>query len=84
MLPAQGLNYFAFVDASSGGGKDKFAVAVGHRKGEVAIVDLVQWWTPPFNPSETIAEVVEVLKPFRVHAVTGDAYAGEFSPGAFP
>jgi hypothetical protein len=77
LLPAQGITYSAFVDPS-GGSHDQFTLAVGHRKGDVAIVDLVKAFPPPFVPSEIVQQCAEALKPYRVRNVVGDAFGGEF------
>jgi hypothetical protein len=38
----------------------------------------VKAWKPPFDPSEVIKECAEVLKPYRIRTITGDAYGGEW------
>ena len=77
LLPAQGINYAAFVDPS-GGRRDQFTVSIAHRKGESTIIDLVRAWAPPFDPSEIAQECADTLKPYRIATVIGDAYGGEF------
>jgi hypothetical protein len=59
LLPAQLIYYVGFVDPS-GGRRDQFTVAIAHRGGEKAIVDLVKAWKPPFDPSEVTKECAEV------------------------
>jgi len=76
-LMASSLNYVAFVDPS-GGRRDQFTVAVAHRQKDKAIVDLVRAWRPPFNPEQVTKECSEILKPYRIRMVTGDAYGGEW------
>jgi hypothetical protein len=82
LLPAQAITYVAFVDPS-GGRRDQFTVAVAHRKGEIAIIDLVRAWKPPFDPSEVAKECAEVLKPYRIKTITGDNYGGEWPKEQF-
>ena len=77
LLPAQSLTYVAFVDPS-GGRRDQFTVTVAHRSGDKAVVDTIRAWKPPFDPAEVTKECAEVLKPYRITAVTGDAYGGEW------
>jgi hypothetical protein len=77
LLQATDLSYSAFVDPS-GGRRDQFTVAIGHRSGDKAIVDLVRGWKPPFDPTEAVGECSEVLKLYRIGSVTGDAYGGEW------
>jgi hypothetical protein len=75
LLPAGHLSYSAFVDPS-GGRRDWFTVAIAHRSGDKAIVDLVRGWKPPFDPSEIVQECASVLKLYRIGSVIGDATAG--------
>src|SRR5262245_4432848 len=82
LLPAQSLTYVAFVDPS-GGRRDQFTVAIAHRSGDKAIVDLVKAWKPPFDPSVVTQECAEVLKPYRVKIIAGDNYGGEWPVGEF-
>ena len=82
LLPAQKLSYCAFVDPS-GGRRDQFTVAIAHRGGDRAVVDLVKAWKPPFDPSEVTRECAEVLKPYRVKTVIGDNYGGEWPVAEF-
>jgi hypothetical protein len=82
LLPAQAINYAAFVDPS-GGRRDQFTVCVAHRKGEIAIIDLVRAWAPPFDPSEVTKECSDVLKPYRIRNVIGDNYGGEWPKEQF-
>jgi hypothetical protein len=77
LLPAKGLSYVAFTDPS-GGRRDQFTLAVAHRSGDKAIVDLLRAWKPPFDPSEVAKECAETLRPYHIRTITGDAYAGEW------
>jgi len=82
-LPAsRELRYAAFVDPS-GGRSDAFAVAIGHRERECSVVDALRAWRPPFNPSGVVEECAALLANYRVRAVTGDRYAGEWPREAF-
>jgi hypothetical protein len=78
----EGISYDAFVD-SSGGRRDAFALAIGHREGERTIVDVVRTWQPPFNPSGVVEEAAAALRRYRVSRVRGDRYAGEWPREAF-
>ena len=75
--PSDGVSYQAFADPS-GGRRDAFTVGIGHRDGDVAVLDVLRAWPAPFNPSSVIAEAAELLKSYRVRRVTSDAYAAEF------
>ena len=73
--PEDGARYFGFADPSSGSGGDAFTVGIAHLNDDVAVLDVVRSWKPPFNPSGVIAEVAELLKTYGLHEVTGDRYA---------
>jgi phage terminase large subunit-like protein len=75
--PAERVSYAAFVDPS-GGRRDAFTVAIGHRRDDDLVIDLVRAWEPPLNPSGVIAEISQLLRTYRIRSVTGDRYAGEF------
>jgi hypothetical protein len=75
--PVSNLHYLAFVDPS-GGRRDAFTLAIGHRDGERGVVDVLRRWPAPFNPSGVCAELADVLQSYRVVRVTGDRYAGEW------
>jgi hypothetical protein len=75
--PAHGVIYSAFADVS-GGRHDRFVVAVGHCRGELAVLDAFRAWTPPFNPAGVIEEACEFLRRYRITSISGDRYAGEF------
>jgi hypothetical protein len=77
LLPAQSIFYVAFVDPS-GGRRDQFTVAVAHRCGDKAIIDMIRAWKPPFDPSEVVKECAETLRPYRIRTIVGDAYGGEW------
>ena len=82
LLPADGVPYTAFVDPS-GGSRDAFSLAIGHRDGERSVIDVVRAWEPPFNPSGVVAEAAALLGGYGVATVTGDRYAGEWPREAF-
>jgi len=75
--PAHRVTYSAFADVS-GGRHDRFVVAVGHCRGELAVLDAFRAWTPPFNPAGVIEEACEFLRRYRIVSISGDRYAGEF------
>jgi hypothetical protein len=39
---------------------------------------MIRAWKPPIDPAEVTKECAEVLKPYRIKAITGDAYGGEW------
>jgi len=80
--PISGVSYYGFVDPS-GGASDSFTCAVGHREGNVAIIDAIRERRPPFKPEAVVAEFAGLLKRYRVFGVRGDRYAGEWPRDAF-
>lgn len=80
--PAKGITYSAFTDPS-GGRRDAFTLAIGHRDGGRGVVDVCRAWRPPFNPSGVVAEAAQLLGLYGVRKVTGDRYAGEWPREAF-
>jgi hypothetical protein len=74
--------YFGFVDPS-GGSADSFTLAIAHREGNIAVVDLIRETRPPFSPEDTVQEYSEILKRYRVHTICGDRYAGSWPSEQF-
>ncbi|MGB5083532.1 MAG: hypothetical protein WBO09_02770 [Methylocystis silviterrae] len=81
--PMSGIQYVGFVDCSSGSGKDSAALAIAHREGTIAVLDAVREIRPPFNPHDAVAQFVEMLKSYRLSAVSGDKWATGFVAEAF-
>jgi hypothetical protein len=75
-------NYFAFVDPS-GGSNDAFTMAMAHKEGKTAILDLVRERQPPFSPEAVVEEFAGVLKKYRISKALGDRYAAEWTREQF-
>jgi len=71
--PVEGVQYIGFVDPS-GGGADEMTLGIGHRVGNIAVVDLVMGRKG--NPAAIAEEYAETLKRYGIREVTGDRYAG--------
>lgn len=69
--------HVGFVDPS-GGSSDSFTLAIAHRDGERAILDLVREVKPPFSPEQVVHEYAADLKRYGITTVHGDRYAGEW------
>lgn len=80
--PREGITYKAFTDASGGRG-DAFTLAMGHREGEVAVIDLVRATRPAFNPSDIVKDYAGILRDYGIRRVVGDAYSAEWVVAAF-
>ena len=72
-----GTSYTAFVDPS-GGSSDSMTLAIGHREGDVAVLDVIREQKPPFSPEDVVTEFPELLKSYGILTVSGDRYAGEW------
>ena len=75
--PMSDQSYSAFVDPS-GGSADAMTLAIGHREGDVVVIDAVRERRPPFSPDDVVAEFSALMKSYRVSKVSGDRYAGEW------
>jgi hypothetical protein len=73
----EGVAYQAFVDPS-GGSNDAMTLAIGHRSGDLAVVDVMRERKPPFSPEALVADFCVTLKDYGLSEVTGDRYAGEW------
>jgi hypothetical protein len=80
--PVRGVRFLAACDIS-GGRRDRACVAVAHLHGERAVLDAVRVWHPPFDPESVIGEASSFLTMYGIGEVVGDAYAAEFTVGAF-
>jgi hypothetical protein len=80
--PEAARDYVAFVDPS-GGRRDAFTLAIAHTENDRGVLDVLQAWPAPFNPSGVIAEAADVLRRYRVSTVVGDRYAGDFPAEQF-
>lgn len=75
--PADGVNYFGFVDPS-GGAHDSFTLAIAHREGDEVVLDAIRETKPPFSPESVVADYSALLKAYRIATVKGDKYAGQW------
>ncbi len=81
--PRGGVYYKAFTDASGGVGADSYTVSVGHREGDLFIIDLVRGTSGRFDPQETTKEYAALLHEYGVTAVQGDFYGAEWVGSAW-
>jgi hypothetical protein len=58
-------------------------LGIGHREGNMTIVDVIREIHAPFDPESATEEFVGVLKSYQVASVTGDRYAGQWCQQAF-
>jgi len=75
--PLPGHRYVAFVDPS-GGSADSFTLGIAHKEGELGVLDCLREVKPPFSPEGVVTEFADLCKNYRITAVKGDRYAGEW------
>jgi hypothetical protein len=80
-LPPGGGGHVGFVDPG-GGGADAYTIAVAHREGERAVLDVVRERRGA-SPEAITAEFAALLKTYGLSTVTGDRYAGAWPPERF-
>lgn len=73
----RGKVYTAFCDPS-GGSADSMTLAIAHKDGDDAVLDVLRERRPPFSPEDVTREFAALLKSYKVHRVIGDRYAGEW------
>jgi len=85
LAPLGSVHYHAFVDAAGGCGSDSFACAIAHfeAKSETVVVDCVKEIAPPFSPDSATAEIVDLLRAYRIGEIRGDRYAGSWPEERF-
>jgi hypothetical protein len=83
--PLVGVRYEAYVDASSGSGRDSFTATVGHRgDGDRCIVDCIIEIKPPFSPPDAVARISDMLRSYNsITRVTGDRWGLGFVESEF-
>jgi hypothetical protein len=81
--PQKGTHYIAGCDPSGGTGKDSFTFAIAHREKDVVAIDLLYERRSPFNPSQVVAEIVRLMREYRLRIIEGDRYAAAWVIEAF-
>jgi len=84
LSPQQYQVYQAFTDPS-GGRNDSFTLAIGHFnfENQKYATDLVKAFPAPFNPSEVVKEISQILRQYRITRVTGDRYSAAWVEESF-
>jgi hypothetical protein len=75
--PQRQWRYVAFVDPS-GGSADSMTLAIAHKEGSTAILDVIREATVPFSPEAIVEEFTDTLRKYRITRVIGDRYGGEW------
>jgi hypothetical protein len=74
--------YFSFVDPS-GGSSDSMTCAIGHREGDIVVVDCIREITAPFDPESATDEFVKLFRTYGVTRTNGDRYASAWCSQSF-
>ena len=77
------FRYYGFTDPASGGGTDRFTLAIAHVEKDKIVLDLLREKRPPFSPSEVVADFCEILRRYKCSSVTGDRFASGFASEQF-
>ncbi len=80
--PQPGKNYVSFVDPS-GGSSDSMTCAIGHREGDLIIIDAIREIIAPFDPESATDEFVSLYKSYGIRRTNGDRYAAAWCSQAF-
>lgn len=84
VAPRPAVRYKAFCDPAGGSGGDSFTLAIGHAEADGrGVLDVLREIRPSFLPSAATAEFAELLKSYRLSAVRGDHYAGDWPTDEF-
>ena len=73
--PLPDADYMAFVDPS-GGSADSMTLVIGHKEGDVVVIDALRERKPPFSPDAVVDEFAALLASYGITKVSGDKYAG--------
>jgi hypothetical protein len=79
--PIPDREYLAAVDMS-GGASDSAALAIAHREGDRAVVDVVVERRAPHDPGD-VTDFCQLLRMYHCGTVTGDRYAAEWCASAY-
>jgi hypothetical protein len=81
-MPELRGQYRCFADPS-GGRRDAFGIAIGHREGDLVIVDVARAARAPFDPQRVTAEYAELARSYSCYEIVGDKYGGSWPETAF-
>jgi hypothetical protein len=81
--PRPGVQYTAWVDASSGSGKDSMCCAIGHVEGDVSVIDHIIEVVPPFSPPDAVTLIASCLRNFAISRAGADRWALGFTASEF-
>jgi hypothetical protein len=74
--------YSAFIDPS-GGASDSFTLAIAHKEGQTAVLDVIREVRAPFSPEQAVEQFCAILRQYQVYGVRSDRFGGEWVNEAF-
>jgi hypothetical protein len=77
-LRRAGQQYVCFIDSAGGSGSDSFTAAIAHSEGNVAILDAIREYRPPFSPKSVVEEIAQWMKSYGVSRAQSDKWGGDF------
>lgn len=80
--PDANIRYLAFTDPS-GGSRDSFTLAIGHKENAKIIIDRAVEIRAPLDPKSVVKEFAEILKSYQVAEITGDRFSGKWCSNTF-
>jgi hypothetical protein len=80
--PQRGVAYAVGGDPSGGRG-DSFCVCWTHVEGDRVILDCLYERRSPFNPTEVVHEIAQLMREYGVMTLTGDRYAANWVTDGF-
>jgi hypothetical protein len=81
--PRQDVQYHAWLDASSGAGKDSFCASIGHREGETCVIDCIIEIKPPFSPPSAVSLIASTLQSYGIRRACADRWGLAFVAAEF-
>jgi hypothetical protein len=81
--PRPDVQYTAWVDASSGSGKDSMCCAIGHAEGDVSVIDHIIEIVPPFAPPDAVTLIASALRNYGITRAGADKWALGFTASEF-
>ena len=64
-------------------GPDAYTIAIGHKEGDVYIIDAVRGTSGKFDPQWVTEEYAKLCRQYRIRSVVGDNYARDWVAGAW-
>jgi len=77
-----GMNYSLALDQSGLSGKDRFALSIGHREGDIAVIDIVRSWQTK-DLDVILSEIEKLAKAYHLNVAIIDRYSKGYVEASF-